>query len=309
MKKHKVLVADPDKITLGKISHFLDSAGYEVVRAGDEPAAWDEIRHGTPDLVVANGDHHGFNGCEMCKEIKNGIGPFVPCILTFAGSEEHAEKAAFEHSADSFLLQPVKRAVLVNTVRTMLKIRDLEDRIGQLRDEVQRHLRSLSEAGGMDPITKFYSFEFFKKILAMELKRAQRYHYPLSVILLAFDKYDALKAEHRPDTLNAVTLQASLTVRAAIRELDLPVQYSEGNVMIVMPHTPLAGATVVAERIRAKIAGIRIKDDKGGVIRMSCSIGVAAVEGDENISFHDIAKRATAALGDASKSGNRVVCA
>ncbi|MBI5529226.1 MAG: diguanylate cyclase [Deltaproteobacteria bacterium] len=308
MRKHKVLVADPDKISLGKMGHFLDAAGYEVLKAGDEPAAWEEVRHGAPDLVVLSGDAPGFNGCQMCSELKNGAGPFVPCILTFAGTEEHAEKTSFEHNADCFLLQPVKRSVLVNSVRTMLKIKDLEEKIGNLRDEVQRHLRSISEAGGMDPITKFYNFEFFKKILAMELKRAQRYHYPLSVILMAFDKFDEMKTRHKAENLNAIMLQASLTVRQAIRELDLPVQYSDGHIMVVMPHTPLSGATVVAERLRAKIAGLRIRDDSG-VIRLTGSIGLAAIDGNENVSFHDIARRATAALGDALKTGNRVVCA
>jgi diguanylate cyclase (GGDEF)-like protein len=75
---------------------------------------------------------------------------------------------------------------------------------------------------------------------------------------------------------------------------------------VVLPHTTLDEAMVVAERLRADIAAATVELGNGGdSVTLSVSIGVAAHQGElPDVLVH----RADLALYDAKNSGRDRVC-
>jgi diguanylate cyclase (GGDEF)-like protein len=159
-------------------------------------------------------------------------------------------------------------------------------------------------AGILDPRTHFYTFAHFKEVLFVEVKRARRYGFPLSLALLAFDP---LKVEQSPSLRAQLLGGLSLAVRRSLRDTDFPVQYGERRVLLLMPHTPLSGAVVVAQRIRERVAKATLTLD-GQVLRPTISAGLAGFSpGPRELSFADLARQAQKSLLSASKmGGNRV---
>ena len=74
---------------------------------------------------------------------------------------------------------------------------------------------------------------------------------------------------------------------------------------ILLPDTELAGALVVAERVRATVEAAFVQNNEGESVGMTISVGVAQMRADE--SLESLLKRADTALYAAKDRGrNRV---
>lgn len=159
-------------------------------------------------------------------------------------------------------------------------------------------------AGILDPLTGFYTFAHFKEVLFIEVKRARRYGIPLSLALVAVDPFPAAPG---PELRTQLFGGLALAVRRSLRDTDFPVQYGPDRVLLLMPHTPLQGALVVARRICERVAQARLEFE-GQVLRPTLSVGLSAsTPGVGELSFADLARQAQHSLDSASRSGgNRV---
>jgi diguanylate cyclase (GGDEF)-like protein len=155
--------------------------------------------------------------------------------------------------------------------------------------------------GILDGTTGFYTFAHFKDVLFIEVKRARRYGFPLALALIGFDAVEgAGKLE--------VQLMAglALSIRRSLRDTDYPVQYSKDRVVLLMPHTDLAGSLIVARRIveRVSKASLQVGDV---FLQPTISVGVAAGEPGHEYVFSDLVRQAQAGLDTAiAQGGNRV---
>jgi len=304
MSEEKIFLLHSDKIDSGKLSHFLESNSYNVYRFSRLKDFSEELKLKTPSIVILRGDTREYNITSVVNEIKSSK-EYIPVLLICPAVETEAEKIFSDSGADSFILQPIRKGNLISSVRLLLKIRDLKNDIGSLSDEVEKLKIFLNKAQGTEPITNFYNFEFFKKVLSIELKRAQRYNFPLSIMICAIDNYEDIRGKLKEPEINSLILNISLVIRQNIRDLDIPVYYKEGHIMIVMPHTGIEGAVTLAERLRAKVVGF--KPEQADIKRVTISIGVAERGDSENISFHNICKDAIESLKKAIEAGgNRV---
>src|SRR6185437_725907 len=89
---------------------------------------------------------------------------------------------------------------------------------------------------------------------------------------------------------------------------DVVVRYGGEEFTVLLPDTAVAGAFVTAERLRAAIAAMTERDGLPAGLRVTASIGIAAInKGDDGA---QLLKRADGALYEAKRSGrNRVVTA
>lgn len=157
--------------------------------------------------------------------------------------------------------------------------------------------------GILDPTTNFYTFAHFKEVLFVEVKRARRYGFPLALALLSFDP---LPGAHRPHVQSQLMGGLALAIRRSLRDTDYPVQYSADRVLLLMPHTDLAGSLIVARRIceRVSRASLQVDDE---LIHPTISVGVAAGEPGREYGFSDLVRQAHDGLTQAmARGGNRV---
>jgi diguanylate cyclase (GGDEF)-like protein len=159
--------------------------------------------------------------------------------------------------------------------------------------------------GILDPTTNFYTFAHFKEVLFIEVKRARRYGFPLALALVAFDD---LRGAARNDSALAEQLMGglALAIRRSLRDTDFPVQQATDRVLLLMPHTDLAGSLIVARRIceRVSKASLQAGDD---VVHPTISVGVAAGAPGREYSFSDLVRQAQEGLDAAiAHGGNRV---
>src|SRR5256714_4489255 len=77
---------------------------------------------------------------------------------------------------------------------------------------------------------------------------------PLTLLVLDIDYFKSINDTHGHDAGDDVLREFAIRIRKSIRGIDLACRYGGEEFVVVMPETDLAVATMVAERLRRRIA-------------------------------------------------------
>ncbi|MEA2991706.1 MAG: two-component system, cell cycle response regulator, partial [Alphaproteobacteria bacterium] len=119
--------------------------------------------------------------------------------------------------------------------------------------------------------------------------------------------FKAINDTHGHDAGDDVLREFSVRIRKSIRGIDLACRYGGEEFVIVMPETDMAVATMVAERLRRRIATEPFPIQQGSSeLEVTISAGISSLGTDDSAA--KILKRADQALYRAKRDGrNRVV--
>jgi diguanylate cyclase (GGDEF)-like protein len=123
------------------------------------------------------------------------------------------------------------------------------------------------------------SSSLLHQVLDSEFARATRYRHPLSILLLAIDRRDALVETHGEPAMTEWRRALADALRRSLRQIDVIARTGANELAVLLPETTLAGARVVAERARALAARIIVKGDTEAQrpalpVKASVSVGV-----------------------------------
>ncbi len=104
----------------------------------------------------------------------------------------------------------------------------------------------------IDISNNFYHFEFFKRIIHIEIKRAKRYGIELALLYLTFNNADEINNNSK-EQFESLFREFNAAVTTSIRDIDIPIAFGEEAILLMMPHTNKGGANIVAERIYSKL--------------------------------------------------------
>jgi len=132
MKKAKLLIVDDQQTTISQLrSEFRE---YEVDEADNGRMALKKIKEDKPDLIIINTTTAGIDGYSVLSIVKSSPDTHnIPIILTTAmeGAEDRAK--SLEKGADDFLIKPFDPAELQGKVKTLLRIKSLQDELTRVR--------------------------------------------------------------------------------------------------------------------------------------------------------------------------------
>jgi diguanylate cyclase (GGDEF)-like protein len=279
MKLKHAAVLEPNQARWKALAQGLTKAGLSVTAAREVAAL-------TKEQLVVLGP-----SAKSPSRVAQKVRAKAPQALVLA-AQSKGLKAPF---ADAVLPLPVS----VND----LKVRLLEWQ-GRKAPEAAPPLAPRPGEGILDPTTNFYTFNHFKEVLFVEVKRARRYGFPLALAVLAFDPIAGRMGDR---LLSQLMGGLALAIRRSLRDTDYPVQYSADRVLLLMPHTDLAGSLIVARRICERVARASLQADDDEVLHPTISVGVAAGEPGREYGFSDLVRQAQDGLMQAmARGGNRV---
>jgi diguanylate cyclase (GGDEF)-like protein len=139
-----------------------------------------------------------------------------------------------------------------------------------------------------------------------EIARALRTRTPLSVALVDIDHFKAVNDTHGHLMGDKALRAVTDALRSQLRPYDLAGRFGGEEFAILLPHARETDAMSVAERLRAHIAAMAIPvddhDESAGHVRLTISVGVAALDG-ANRELTDMLAAADAALYHAKETG------
>ncbi|MDX2024099.1 MAG: diguanylate cyclase [Deltaproteobacteria bacterium] len=156
-----------------------------------------------------------------------------------------------------------------------------------------------------DPLTGLMNRRAFQASLVIELERAVRQGFPMSLLLLDVDHFKAINDKRGHASGDAVLAALGKLLACEARKVDLVARWGGEEFVIALSGTNLLGGMVAAERIRLAIEKLPVNDGHAQAIPVTASIGLAMWQPGESIDA--LMDRADRAMYTAKCSGrNRV---
>jgi len=297
----RVLVVDDRPASYERLASML-SAEHAVDVEPDPNEALFHAAEGNYDLMIVSLALENFDALRLCSQVRSLERTRNLPVLAVSDAENNARLVrGLEIGVNDYLLRPIDKNELLARVRTQVRKKRFTER---LRDNVQMSI----EMAITDALTGLHNRRYMETHLSTLIDQAAGRGKPLSVLLVDIDFFKAINDTHGHDAGDDVLREFALRLRKSIRGIDLACRYGGEEFVIVMPETDMAVATMVAERLRRRIATepFAVGQD-GGQIEVTISIGIAALANAKD-SAAAVLKRADQALYRAKRDGrNRVV--
>ncbi len=273
----KILIVDDDAANIAAIREGLAGMAYDFIEAHDGETALACVRDHLPDLVISDVEMPKMGGIELCRILKaNPRFSFIPLILMTARTDSALKIAGLEQGADDYLFKPVDVLELGARVRSMLRIKVLQDEILSANERLLQINEKLQELSMTDPLTGIYNRLYFNKRFRYEYERASRYNVPLTCIMIDIDHFKSVNDRYGHQVGDEVLKAVSQTLLSGLRKVDILARYGGEEIVALLPETPCEKGAHVAERLRRSVEDLAVPRDGGEALRVTISLGVAA---------------------------------
>lgn len=153
----------------------------------------------------------------------------------------------------------------------------------------------------VDGLTRCSNRRYLMDFVAREISRCRRHTRPLSVLLFDVDRFKAINDGFGHAAGDHVLRTLVEVARQGVRREECLARYGGDEFVVVMPETDLAGATIVAERLRGRVEQHAF-EWQGQRLPVTISAGVAVL-GPDVVAPEDLIAAADARLLDAKVLG------
>lgn len=304
----RILVVDDHEDNVELLRVRLEAWGYNVETARDGKQALEAIAATPPDLILLDVMMPSVDGNEVARRVKNDPRlPFIPIIMQTALDSTEDKVEGLEAGADDYITKPIEFAELKARLRSMLRIKRLQEELEERERELLEANERLKHMSRTDALTGLENRRASERQLELMFQHSSRYKEPLACVMCDLDRFKSVNDEHGHHAGDAVLKQFASILKRAAREIDSVGRYGGEEFNVLLPGTNLDAATSYAERVRKQVEDHTFTFD-GGSVRRTASFGVAAWPHTQVSSSEQLVRAADDALYVAKETGrNRVI--
>ncbi len=273
-QQFSVLIAEDSNLLRNVLKDMLVALGFSVAEAENGKEALELYRTQRFHIVITDWLMPEMNGLELCKEIRSDSGGYgyTYIIMLTAQDSKNDIIAGLDAGADEYLVKPVHKPELQARIRTALRIIELEG----IRETHLEHARAVSL---VDALTGVNNRKFMEERLPLEIKRANRYQRPLSIILVGYHRIDLFRKEHGIFATEKLLQATATMLDGAIRkDIDWVARWDEHRFMVLLPETETGDATTVAKRFRIRMGQV-VLELNGQQLHIQAIFGISGFIG------------------------------
>jgi diguanylate cyclase (GGDEF)-like protein len=173
--------------------------------------------------------------------------------------------------------------------------------VSMLLDMIRARERIVNLAD-TDELTGMWNRRYFRRQLPYEIERARTFNVPLSLLLFDIDEFKQINDGFGHGIGDVVLSELCGCVRETLRPTDTLARYGGDEFAVILPHTDLAGASAVSERILSRVRALTIPTDEESAIQCSISIGLAEYKRDD-VTANELVHRADEKLYSSKRAG------
>jgi two-component system, cell cycle response regulator len=304
----RILVVDdhPDNVEI--INARLSSRGFQIETASNGEEALAIVQERPPQLILLDVMMPLMDGYEVSRRIKNDETlPYIPIILVTARDSTQDKVEGLDAGADDYITKPINFPELEARVRSMLRIKRLQDELDQKNrelEDVNKRLRKLSITDGL---TELFNHRHVHELLHEEFERTKRSGEAMAVAMLDLDRFKQVNDTYGHPTGDVILYETARILRETAREIDMVGRYGGEEFIAILPGSDEEAAANFAERVRNAVVEHTFRDGDTEV-QMTLSAGVASFPSPDCDHPDLLIKRADEALYQAKDGGrNRVI--
>ena len=266
-----------------------------------------------PTVILQDLVMPGIDGLTLVRQYRaNSATREIPIVVLSTTEDPAVKGDAFAAGANDYLIKLPSQIELVARIRYHSKAYS-----NQLqRDEAYRALREsqqqltamnieLQRLTHVDGLTEVYNRRHFDEHIQLEWGRSLRDQSHLSVLMIDIDDFKQYNDTYGhlggDEALKKVARTLQLNVA---RSTDLVARFGGEEFALIMPTTPLTGASFMAEKLRLAVRELQLGHaGSTGDRHLTVSIGVASTIPQRGGSPIQLIEAADKALYEAKRSG------
>jgi two-component system cell cycle response regulator len=163
------------------------------------------------------------------------------------------------------------------------------------------------EKAFIDDVTELYNVRYLLLAADHEIRRADRYGNPLSVLFLDLDRFKLVNDRYGHLVGSRALRQLGGVLASCVRQVDTLARYGGDEFTILLVDTGHDHAMQIAERIRSTVADTWFDGGRGESMQLSLSVGVATYP-DHGRSREELLDLSDKAMYRAKSVGRNKVC-
>jgi two-component system cell cycle response regulator len=269
-----ILIADDSLVIRAIVRGALEEEGYLVIEADDGSTAIGQCRECRPDVVLLDIEMPGLDGYQVLGQLKADAElRNIPVVFLTGRTSMEDIVAGLRGGAHDYLKKPFEPAELLARVGSAVHVKQLQDQLWERNVELNRMSRT-------DGLTGLYNRWHLEDELARQRSTARRHHDQLAVILFDIDHFKNVNDTYGHPAGDLVLCEFARRLGQELRAGDIAGRWGGEEFLLILPRTDLAGAVLVAERIR--LATAATPTTAGGEdIKITVSGGCAVGQAEE----------------------------
>jgi len=321
IKSCHALVVDDESAITDIVGEVLEQQGVTVSKAESGMEALEIFTEQVIDVVLTDIRMEGMSGFELMKRIQL-LDPAVKVIVMTgydsydmvlralqAGAYEYLDKPLENHQAIvSSVTRAYENALLYRENQQLMeRITVSNNKLSIANKRLVQLNKKLKHLAITDSLTQLYNRRYVDQVMRREAQRRNRYHDPLSVIVLDVDNFKKFNDTHGHDGGDQALKVVGNALTNCARNTDIVGRYGGEEFVVVLTKTPPENARIFAERVRREIEKQDVEME-GGSGNITVSIGIAGVDSnDEAIEGKALLINADNALYSAKANGRNCV--
>ena len=161
--KRKILIVDDLPINVKVLEGYLKPEGYTIITAYNGEEALRKFEIEKPDLILLDIMMPVIDGNEVCRRIRNDFNDnLTPIIMVTALDDRKIQ--SLDNGANDFITKPVDRYELLARVKSLLRIKELQDDLIKANKQFEYELalaKDVQQALLPQELPKIPKLEFF----------------------------------------------------------------------------------------------------------------------------------------------------
>ena len=279
----RILVVDDTPLNVKLLADLLRVKGFVVSTAASGPEALDRIAAERPDLVLLDVMMPEMSGYEVCARLRaNPETARLPVVMVTSLDAVHERVKGIEVGADDFLSKPVNQPELLARVRSLLRIKELDDALAGLNRDLERRVtEQVAQLDRLGRLKRFFSPALAEAILAGGADDPLKTHRrEIAVVFLDLRGFTAFAETAEPEEVMGVLREYHAEMGRLILEHEGTLERFTGDGMMVFFNDPVlvpdaaARAVRMAVAMRARVSELMGKWRKQG-FELDLGVGIA----------------------------------
>ncbi len=220
----------------------------------------------------------------------------MPVIMISGDEDEEVRERAKRLGVSDFVTKGTGATELLSRLDSLIRLASAQTLLERGRDQQVQ-----------DAETGLFTRRYIELQAAQALSHASRHSSEVSVMLLGFDRFEALRGEAGAEVVRQLQKRFARLLLDKVRKEDSLGHYDDNSFVVVCPGTPEAACEGFGNRLREAIESANVAAH-GQRLRLSVSVGVANSPADAVTSAGALLELAAQRMAQAMQAGgNRLV--
>jgi adenylate cyclase len=327
----RILIVDDNEANRDILTTRLATQGYDLSEAADGEEAVAAAKALLPDLILLDVMMPKLNGFEVCRRLKGDTSlPFMSIILVTSMGDTKDIVAGLDAGADEYLTKPVDQAALLARVRSVLRLKALQDRVVAQAADLADWNRTLEQRVA-EQVTEIERIGRLKRFLPPQIAQLvvssgdkgllESHRRDVTVLFCDLRGFTAFSETAEPEEVMVVLREYHTALGVLINKFEGTVERFTGDGLLVIFNDPLPcpdpsmSAVQMALEMRDEVAKLAEKWSRSGhdigfgigIAHGYATLGTVGYEGQLQYSVTGNVANLASRLCDEAKNGQILI--